>query len=67
MILGTLYDHGGYQFPGFPSSILWHDAHHKYFNQNYGPFGVLDYLHNTGVWPDGYWQTKVKNYFVSKL
>ncbi len=32
--------------PLFPSPLA-HDYHHEVFNKNYGPVGVLDWLHGT--------------------
>ena len=42
----TLNTHSGYHFPLMPSPEA-HDFHHLKFNQCYGVFGILDYLHGT--------------------
>ncbi|KAF9303582.1 hypothetical protein BGZ74_003467 [Mortierella antarctica] len=42
----AINSHCGFQLPLFPSPLA-HDYHHERFNVNYGPVGVLDWLHNT--------------------
>lgn len=46
VVLGTINDHSGYFLPGLTTPEM-HDFHHKSFNQCYGAFGILDYLHGT--------------------
>ncbi len=46
VLVFTLNEHSGYHFPLMPSPEA-HDFHHLKFNQNYGPLGILDYLHGT--------------------
>ena len=44
--LRTLSDHSGYQFLTFPSPQR-HDYHHLKFNECFGVWGPMDYLHGT--------------------
>ncbi|XP_062537234.1 fatty acid hydroxylase domain-containing protein 2-like [Armigeres subalbatus] len=49
VLLGTLHDHSGYHLPFLWGSPDFHDFHHLKFNQCYGAFGILDWLHGTDV------------------
>jgi methylsterol monooxygenase len=42
----AINSHCGFQLPLFPSPV-GHDYHHEVFNKNYGPVGILDWLHGT--------------------
>lgn len=42
----AINSHCGFHLPLFPSPLA-HDYHHEVFNKNYGPVGVLDWLHGT--------------------
>ncbi|KAJ3023191.1 Chromosome 5 4 [Thoreauomyces humboldtii] len=42
----AINSHCGFHVPFFPSPLA-HDYHHEVFNKNYGPLGVLDWLHGT--------------------
>lgn len=42
----TVCTHSGYNIPGLPSN-LQHDFHHFAFDENFGPTGMLDSLHQT--------------------
>ncbi|CAK9016580.1 Fatty acid hydroxylase domain-containing protein 2, partial [Durusdinium trenchii] len=53
----TLHVHSGYHLP-FVTSSEKHDFHHKYFNVNYGPIGLLDWYFAT--------DTKFRNHVASK-
>ncbi len=44
--LVTLHTHSGYHLPLMPSAE-YHDFHHLKFNQNFGSFGLFDYIHGT--------------------
>ncbi|XP_054157515.1 fatty acid hydroxylase domain-containing protein 2-like isoform X2 [Oppia nitens] len=46
VIFVTLAHHSGYHFPCMISSE-YHDYHHLKFNQNFGTFGLLDWIHGT--------------------
>lgn len=47
-LVQTLHAHSGYHLP-FLSSPEAHDAHHKLFNVNFGPLGLLDTLCGTNI------------------
>ncbi|XP_014666643.1 PREDICTED: fatty acid hydroxylase domain-containing protein 2-like, partial [Priapulus caudatus] len=42
----SINDHCGYHFP-LMTSPKAHDFHHLKFNANFGPLGILDWLHKT--------------------
>ncbi|ORZ06154.1 hypothetical protein BCR41DRAFT_311863 [Lobosporangium transversale] len=42
----AINSHCGFHLPLFPSPLA-HDYHHEVFNKNFGPLGVLDWLHDT--------------------
>ncbi|KAJ3010903.1 Chromosome 5 4 [Thoreauomyces humboldtii] len=42
----AINSHSGFHLPFFPSPLP-HDYHHEVFNVNFGPLGVLDWLHDT--------------------
>ena len=44
--LNVIITHSGYMIPFFPDSTH-HDFHHMRFNENFGVFGLLDYLFGT--------------------
>lgn len=46
LTFGTICTHSGYNIPWLPSN-LQHDFHHFAFNENFGPIGLLDSIHNT--------------------
>jgi sterol desaturase/sphingolipid hydroxylase (fatty acid hydroxylase superfamily) len=47
MLVETCTVHSGFDFFG---GLAWmHDEHHRRFNVNFGAFGMLDWLHGTGV------------------
>lgn len=50
-IMGTMTHHSGYKFPWskFEDQPMFHDAHHQFFNGNYGNQGLLDKWHGTCV------------------
>jgi methylsterol monooxygenase len=60
-IFNTINSHCGYDFFGFPSSLM-HDFHHYSFNSNFGVVGVLDYIHGT----DSGFQTWLETYAKEK-
>lgn len=43
---GTICAHSGYNIPWMPSN-LQHDFHHFAFDENFGPLGILDGIHQT--------------------
>ncbi|KAG0254830.1 Chromosome 5 4 [Actinomortierella ambigua] len=43
----AINSHCGFHLPLFPSPLA-HDYHHEVFHVNFGPVGVLDWLHGTG-------------------
>ncbi|KAF9182738.1 Chromosome 5 4 [Haplosporangium sp. Z 11] len=42
----AINSHCGFHLPLFPSPLA-HDYHHEVFNKNFGPVGILDWLHGT--------------------
>ncbi|KAJ9477299.1 putative Delta(7)-sterol 5(6)-desaturase (putative) [Pseudozyma hubeiensis] len=46
--IGTIQAHSGYYIPGL-SSPLQHDFHHFAFTENFGPTGLMDFVHGTNV------------------
>ncbi|KZZ87166.1 sterol desaturase [Beauveria brongniartii RCEF 3172] len=46
LAFGTICAHSGYNIPGLPFG-LQHDFHHFAFDENFGPYGLLDALHKT--------------------
>lgn len=45
-LISTILSHMGYHLPFLPSTEH-HDFHHLKFTDNFGVFGILDWLHGT--------------------
>jgi len=53
VVVGSLHNHCGYDcFSLLPATpAIFHDIHHSTFRDNYGSFGLMDWLHSTAKFP----------------